>query len=479
MSDGPIPVRDVEFRIVAQDAPVMLWLTNTEGRIIFTNSRWKKFAGAATGEHVSGQAWLDSLHPADRDKCLAVFHEAFSSHQPFEMEYRMQRSDGQYRYVLDTGEPYINKEGKFSGFIGSSTDITDRKDSELQLRRSEQELTQHNREMRLINELNSYLQVCRTLDETHSIVGHYGERIFSDSPGALYMFNDARNAVQAVASWGEPGCITDTPIAADDCWALRQSRVHRVEDSARAIMCRHVRHFPENGYVCAPAIAQGEMIGFLYLQFPGKSQDRSPDSIRSTIESRTRLATIAADNLAMALVSLKLREALRSQSVRDPLTRLFNRRYMEETFERDLSQCKRDQAALSVIILDIDLFKNYNDEFGHDAGDLVLSEVAEIARAALRQGDMACRFGGEELVLVMPRCPREIAFQRAGALQQRIREHQVHYQGKPLPGITVSGGVASFPEDGDTQETILKAADTALYRAKEAGRDRVLLAGTG
>ena len=141
------PIRDEEFRILAEDAPVMLWLTNSKGMVIFTNSKWRKFVGAPSGKQISGDVWVNSLHKDDRDRCLHAFDEAFSNHQAFEMEYRLIRGDGQYRYVLDTGEPYINNEGKFSGFIGCSTDITDRKNAENQLRHSERELTQHNREM--------------------------------------------------------------------------------------------------------------------------------------------------------------------------------------------------------------------------------------------------------------------------------------------------------------------------------------------
>ena len=169
----PLLEDSTDFQIVAEDAPVMLWLSNSEGKVVFTNSKWKKFVGVATDGYLSGNTWLVALHPDDRESCLRIFNDAFLSRQPFEMEYRLLRFDGQYRYILDTGEPYINKEGKFSGFIGSSTDITDRKNYENQLRLSQMELTQHNHEMALINELNSYLQVCRSLEETHAIVHYY------------------------------------------------------------------------------------------------------------------------------------------------------------------------------------------------------------------------------------------------------------------------------------------------------------------
>lgn len=466
---------DTDFRTVAEDAPVMLWLTNAEGKVVFTNSKWQKFVGAPPGEPLGGDAWIKALHPDDMAPCLKTFEEAFAAHQSFEMEYRLRRGDGQYRYVLDTGEPYISKEGKFAGFIGSSSDITDRKNHEDQLRLSQQELTQHNLEMQLINELNSYLQVCKSLQETHSIVAHYARKIFAAYTGTLYLFNEDHAAVEAVAEWGDVKCFSSAAISPDDCWALRQGRVHVVDRSQDAIVCNHTVEGCQQGYVCAPAIAQGEMIGVLSVTLGPDGADRS-GILRTSVESRARLISLAADNLAMALVSLKLREALRNRSVRDPLTGLFNRRYLEETLVRELSSSNRAGKNLGVIMLDIDHFKTYNDTHGHDAGDFVLVTIAELVRSKLRSGDVPCRYGGEELLLIMPGTVKEIASKRAETLRQAIESHHFVYKGKNLTGVTVSMGVADFPEDGESTAALLKAADMALYQAKESGRNKVVLA---
>ncbi len=463
----------MDFQIVAKDAPVMLWLTNREGKIVFTNSKWKKFVGAATGDNVSGKVWLMALHPDDRDHCLQVFNEAFFSHQAFAMEYRLRRFDGQYRNILDTGEPYISKDGVFSGFIGSSSDITDRKNYENQLRLSQLELTQHNQEMALINELNAYLQVCRSLKETHEIVHHYAKRIFTEQSGALYLFDDTHSVVEVAASWGEKQVCCSPVIASDDCWALRQGRLHVVEETENAIHCNHVAEHITNGYVCAPAIAQGEMIGFLCVTL-GDAPD-TKKSAWTSVESRTRLISMAADNLAMALVSLKLREALRTRSLHDPMTQLFNRRYLDETLLHELANCQRSDKPLGVIMLDIDHFKTYNDTHGHDAGDFVLTEIAKIINAKLRDEDMACRYGGEELVMVIPGASKAITGERAETVRQAIEQHEFIHNGNKLSGVTASLGVSAYPDDGDTAPVLLKAADTALYLAKNAGRNRVVV----
>jgi diguanylate cyclase (GGDEF)-like protein/PAS domain S-box-containing protein len=472
-ADIPLLEGDTDFQIVAEDAPVMLWLTNSEGKVVFTNSKWKKFVGANTDGHLSGDTWLVALHPDDREYCLHIFNDAFLSHQPFEMEYRLRHFDGQYRYILDTGEPYINKEGKFSGFIGSSTDITDRKKYENQLRLSQMELTQHNREMALINELNSYLQVCRSLEETHAIIHYYAKQIFTDQTGALYLFDENHGMVEAVATWGDKKFFSSSVISPDDCWSLRQGRLHVVEDPANAILCNHIAEHAAQGYVCAPTIAQGEMIGFLCVTLGDNRDDKR--LAWTSVESRTRLISLAADNLAMALVSLKLREALRTRSVRDPMTQLFNRRYLDETLIRELAICQRSDKPLGAIMIDIDHFKTYNDTHGHDAGDYVLTEIADIMRSKLRAGDVACRYGGEELVIIMPGASMEITAKRAEIVRTAIDNHEFIYKGKNLAGVTASLGVSAYPEDGNTSTTLLKAADTALYLAKDSGRNRVVV----
>jgi diguanylate cyclase (GGDEF)-like protein/PAS domain S-box-containing protein len=467
-------VKDTDFRIVAEDAPVMLWFTNAEGKVIFSNARWKKFvSGDADSTQVTSEFWVDALHPDDVQACLDTFKKAFQRRESFQMEYRLRRSDGQYRYVHDTGEPYINKEGKFAGFIGSSTDITERKNHEMQLRLSQMELSQHNQEMQFINELNSYLQVCVSFQETHSIIEHYAKKIFADYTGVLYLFDESHSMVESAARWGQDECLSQQAMAPHDCWALRQGKLHVVSDVHEGIVCSHIVEPCHRGYVCAPVIAQGEMVGVLTVTL-GSDELLDSGKLQSSIESRSRLIAMAADNLAMALVSLKLREELRSRSVRDPLTKLFNRRYLEETLVRELANGKRTGQKLGIVMIDIDLFKQYNDTHGHDAGDFVLVEISNLIRNKLRSGDIACRYGGEEIVLVMPGASKDIASQRAELIRSLIEAHKFNFKGEDLSEVTVSLGVADYPEDGENATVLMKAADRALYQAKEAGRNRVV-----
>jgi len=166
---------------------------------------------------------------------------------------------------------------------------------------------------------------------------------------------------------------------------------------------------------------------------------------------------------------------LRNQSIRDPLTGLFNRRYMEETLERELRRAERTQRPLCVAMLDLDHFKEFNDTFGHEAGDVLLSELGRFLRTAIRSGDVACRYGGEEFFLIMPELAAQDVERRFDQIRDAVKRLHVTYRGQSIPGVTVSAGVATFPEHGAAGDELIRIADAALYRAKGAGRDRLVL----
>jgi diguanylate cyclase (GGDEF)-like protein len=183
-----------------------------------------------------------------------------------------------------------------------------------------------------------------------------------------------------------------------------------------------------------------------------------------------------AEHIAMALSNLKLHETLRSQSIRDPLTGLFNRRFMEESLELELRRAVRNQRPLSVIMLDLDRFKHFNDSYGHDAGDALLRELGTLLQTNIRGEDIACRYGGEEFTLIMPEGNAEIAKQRAELLRDAIKNLEVQHRGQALGWVTASLGVAVFPEHGRTRDSLLQSADSALYMSKDAGGDKVTMA---
>jgi diguanylate cyclase (GGDEF)-like protein len=167
---------------------------------------------------------------------------------------------------------------------------------------------------------------------------------------------------------------------------------------------------------------------------------------------------------------------LRELSVHDPLTGLFNRRYLEEMLALEMIRAARKHYPIGIVMADIDHFKRFNDTHGHAAGDMVLVQVADFLRTHIRSSDVACRYGGEEFILILPEASLEITQTRAGQMREDIRHIHVQYKEKTLEAVTLSLGVAVFPDHGSTNDAILGAADAAMYRAKRDGRDRVVVA---
>jgi diguanylate cyclase (GGDEF)-like protein len=222
-------------------------------------------------------------------------------------------------------------------------------------------------------------------------------------------------------------------------------------------------------------IAQGNTIGVLHLQFQDAAEP-THQSATETRDSRERLAVNAASNIALSLASLQLRDTLREQSIRDPLTRLFNRRFLEEALARELRLSGRNHLPVSVLFLDLDYFKKFNDTFGHDAGDMVLQSLADLFLRFFRTTDVCCRFGGEEFAIILPESSSKDAVIRAEVLRAEVKSLRLQYKKESLGPLTVSIGVAAYPEHGSTAEELLKIADQCLYESKARGRDVVTVA---
>ena len=363
----------------------------------------------------------------------------------------------------------------------SISDITARKQAEGKLAAKVIEVEQHNNEVTLLNTMGDLLQTCQTVEEAGAVVSQFAQKLFTGQSGALYLIAPSRNFVEAVADWGESP-IQDRVFTPDDCWALRRGQVHYMADPRSGLLCRHVRQSfgserqPKDYYLCVPMMAQGETLGILHLQSDQPAASQTGQEQEALTASQQQLAVTLAEHIALALANLKLREALRSQAIRDPLTGLFNRRYMEETLERELRRAERRKAPLGIIMFDLDHFKKFNDTFGHAAGDVVLREIGAFLQARVRVEDIACRYGGEEFLVILPEASLEDTVKRAEQLCVGIKGLNVRYQDQALGAVTVSLGVAVFPEHGSTDEAIRKAADAALYRAKREGRDRVVVA---
>jgi diguanylate cyclase (GGDEF)-like protein len=335
-------------------------------------------------------------------------------------------------------------------------------------------LQQLNRESAILGELGELLQSCLSADEAHELITNRARQLFPDSCGAVCMTASSRDLVEVAASWGEPALL-ERFFSPKDCWALRRGRAHLFQDEADGLSCPHVAENRPQWAMCVPMMAHGETLGMLYVDSGGVSIQKER-SQRKPSDSDQRLAKTLAEQSALALANLTLRETLRMQSVRDPLTGLYNRRYMEESLERELRRSTRRKTSLGVIMLDVDHFKRFNDSFGHEAGDFVLQIVSKLLRSQLRGEDVVCRYGGEEFTLILPEASLAATRQRAEQLREAVKREVPSFRDRSLEAVTLSLGVASFPDHGSTSEELLRKADAALYQAKQQGRDRVMLA---
>lgn len=330
------------------------------------------------------------------------------------------------------------------------------------------ELSRRNLVVTLFSKMNDFLQTSNTEDEAYSVISETAAQLFPEDSGAVYVLSASRDMLDAVVAWGSrpPANPTFPP---GQCWAHRRGQVHLGTGHQR--WCPHVT---DSGhmYACLPLLAQGETLGILHLSDGLVKNDKADEE---RMAEKSKLAKILADNIGLGIANLKLRESMRNQSIRDPLTALFNRRYMEEALAQEQHRTRRNDAQLAVVMIDIDHFKEFNDNFGHDGGDAILRALGGFLRKHVRGSDIACRYGGEEFVLILSPVTAEGARQRAEKIREDVATLNVRHAGRDLGAITLSLGVAIFPDHATEVATIIKAADHTLYEAKSGGRNQVAM----
>ena len=412
------------------------------------------------------------IHPDDMKRvvehhrqCLALEDERY-----LEIEYRIKDISGNWYWLYDKNTVFSRDcQGQPKQILGIAQDITHKKKAEIKAQLLNQKLFEQvdiletrDRSRVQLSKMIKLIQVCSSLNEASKVVVDLLQPLFPNSKGAIYLMSNSKNALDAIASWGD--LKSNFYFSSKKCWAIRLGEHYSVYPSTPELYCDHVDDVERLPSLCLPMIAEGETIGVLHLQFKDVVE-----IARSTIN----LAETATQNLALSFANLKLQQELQYQSFHDSLTGLYNRRYLEETLKKELERARRKQQFVSVMMLDIDRFKQFNDTHGHQAGDLVLSKVGSYLLSAIREYDIACRYGGEEIIVVMPDASIENSLVRAETFRTDIKALKLQYNGKQLEPITVSIGVSCFPDDSVDVEKLIVAADKALYQAKEDGRDRV------
>lgn len=440
-----------------------------DGTIAYLNPRAIEMLGFDDSSPAIGRPVLDFIADSDKPAVAEAMQALFGMRQDsVEVAVRLRRTDDDILDVLAQGTlgTFLERRVIFAILV----DITERRRAEDKIARLNEQmaatvavLRRRDHDQTEIAKLSDLLQSCATVAEAYPIIAAAGRLVFPNSNGALAQVERGTRDLTRVAAWNSDRAMLPQFLV-EDCWALRTGQPREVAGPKGAVQCHHFGQPPLGPYICLPLVVQGETRGLLHLGLgEGCTID---DGVRHTMQSLS-------DVVKLSLANINQRELLGQQALRDHLTGLFNRRYLLETLPREVRRAQRNGSPLTVAMLDIDFFKRFNDVHGHDAGDLVLSELGVVLRGDLRAEDIACRYGGEEFLVVLPDCDLAAARARLTTMCTAVKRKAQVFRGQTLPRVTLSVGLATLSEALPNSESLITAADKAMYLAKTNGRDRI------
>jgi diguanylate cyclase (GGDEF)-like protein/PAS domain S-box-containing protein len=469
-----------------RNSPLGIVVLDRQGRVELTNSAFEKLFQYDRRDLASVDIGTIGIANDEAQDSAPLIPQILAG-SAIQKTVRQRRKDGQILDLAIHGVPLLVS-GGVSGAYLIYEDVSEQiKANEAQRQHAEsldilvKESELRTKQITLLNEMGALLSSSGTVQEACAVVADSLQKLFPEAcSGTLYLMKSSRDLVEVAVRWGKTS-ISGPTFPSGACGSLRLGQPYWSEHpgnehAGNAIACQHLAKSSTAWCLCVPMIAQGSTIGVLHFDFTGAIPSRHDSRAQSLQDSYERLAISAASQIALSLASLQLRETLLEQSTRDPLTHLFNRRFLEESFERELQLAARKRQSISVLFLDLDHFKRVNDTFGHDAGDLALLSLADLFRNFFRATDICCRYGGEEFAIVLPESSSEDAAARAEDLCSEVKRLRLRYKNQPLGTLTLSVGVAAFPDHGSTCLGLLKIADKCLYESKTHGRDRVTVA---
>ena len=344
------------------------------------------------------------------------------------------------------------------------------------LARSLQILEDRALESEFLNSARDEVSLCMDVEEVYRSAMNCFSRLLMGTSGSLCIINNSRQSVEVVSSWkgvlegmGVKNSVEDFH-SPESCCGLRSGQPRWRQPGASELHCSHFAGQGPDRYLCMPIVAHGNTMGMLYVEC---ADELVMHWCKQHMDGLRQLVKLT----GMAIATLNLRSRLENQSIKDSLTGIFNRHFMQISLDRELSRARRRKQVLAVFMLDLDHFKNFNDTYGHAAGDKALRAVSDIFKASVRTEDIACRYGGEEFTIIMPDVTPEVAYERAENIRLTVEKLRLPLDREIYGEMTVSIGVSLYPHEGDSADLLLRNADQALYRAKRGGRNRVALFG--
>jgi diguanylate cyclase (GGDEF)-like protein len=319
-------------------------------------------------------------------------------------------------------------------------------------------------ETALIARLVNRYQFSLAIEEAYAVTARGLGTLLPEDSGVLYLKDARLDLYHPIAPWGK---MDETPksISSEDCWALRRGRMHKVMAGSDDIRCSHaLSPSSDTASLCVPIITFGEPLGLLY--FSSRQDSRF-------FPEKKQIVGLISDLLAMAIVNIRLRDRIQDIVDRDYLTGLYNRGFMEEQLERLLKKASREKSSIGLVMMDIDHFGYFTENYGHGAAHAVLRDLGAFLNEYLHSEDLACKFGADEFLLIFPGNSLEVSRRRAEHIRELIKDRSQYEGHLHMRRTTFSLGVAAFPDHGSTTGDLIQSAKNAVKLAKEAGRDRV------
>jgi diguanylate cyclase (GGDEF)-like protein len=456
-------------RLFLDQGPFAAYIKDEQSRMLYYNQEIQsRFS-------VDSQEWLGkavSEFLADPEEGRQVMENdrvVLKTLQPLKLIEEVKvLSNNQPCYWLSFKFPFSDGATGDRRIGGISIDITESieaqrslTDLNRQLEEKTLKLEAKKQELIYLSDMADMLYSCESKDEVYQAVALTCSKLFPNMSGCICIISNSKNYVEMNSIWGDERTSKEI-FSQSECWALRRAKINLLSSGKSGLVCGHLIQPISGAHLCFPLFGQGEVIGILHMY---ALEEISPEEQQTT--------EIIARILGFALNNLSIKQRLTHDNLRDGMTQLFNQSYMETIAEQRLAEAERLGQALSVVFLDIDNFKSYNSHYGHLTANIIIQGLAEMLLKSIRSFDIACRWGGEEFVIIMPNMTLENLRKRVEELRIDVERMQLKDGDQILQGITASFGIA-VSEPGITVKDFLNRANQAMFEAKRTGKNRVM-----